>query len=67
MPIPEASLRTYVKGQDEVLSDGLLSSVWADSRIPCWWPGDLRWGFRSRPSPPCLRGLAGGGVSRPGW
>jgi hypothetical protein len=35
---------TGVKGQDEVLSCGLESSWWADSRIPCWWPGDLRVG-----------------------
>jgi hypothetical protein len=35
---------TDVKGQDEVLSDGLWFSSWADSRIPCWWPGDLRGG-----------------------
>ncbi|MFI7609581.1 hypothetical protein ACIBTV_31340, partial [Micromonospora sp. NPDC049366] len=31
-----------VKGQDEVLSDGLGFSSLADSKIPCWWPGDLR-------------------------
>src|SRR5205814_8012426 len=31
-----------VKGQDEVLSGGLVTSTWADSRNPCWWPGDLR-------------------------
>ena len=30
-----------VKGQDEVLSGGLETSTWADSRNPCWWPGDL--------------------------
>ena len=36
-------IRTYsvVKGQDEVLSGGLETSTWADSRNPCWWPGDL--------------------------
>ncbi|MEU0156979.1 hypothetical protein, partial [Micromonospora fulviviridis] len=33
---------TVVKGQDEVLSDGLELSSWADSRNPCWWSGDLR-------------------------
>jgi len=33
-----------VNGQDEVLSGGLVSAGWADSRIPCWWPGDLRGG-----------------------
>ena len=31
-----------VKGQDEVLSDGLWFSSWADSRFPCWWSSDLR-------------------------
>src|SRR5256714_14721130 len=33
-----------VNGQDEVLSGGLVTSAWADSINPCWWPGDLRGG-----------------------
>jgi hypothetical protein len=37
--------RLPVKGQDEVLSDGLVSSGWADSRIPGWRLGDLRVGL----------------------
>jgi hypothetical protein len=50
----------YVKGQDEVLSDGLWFSLWADSRIPCWWPGDLRAGLGQGFHP-----LAGEGLLQP--
>ncbi len=44
-PLNGADNSAIVKGQDEVLSCGLESSWWADSRIPCWWPGDLRVGL----------------------
>src|SRR2546429_3679185 len=48
-----------VNGQDEVLSGGLVTSAWADSRNPCWWPGDLRGGqvkaFTPLPARACWR------------
>jgi len=46
-----------VKGQDEVLSGGLVTSREADSRNPCWWAGDLQDGQVKAFTPLPARGL----------